>query len=181
MDTKTAIGIITKTGDGGATGACVNKILNGLQEMGIGDLKQAFELFDKNNDGKIDGDELTAVLKSLGLEYDKADVDEMIRRADTNENGVVEYDEFITMMQRFADQPPDVATLDERVQEAFRVFDLDGNGFIDKHELKHVMKRLGETLNDNDLDAMFNEADINGDGQIDFGEFRTLITNCKLK
>lgn len=181
MDTKTAMDIIAKTGSGGATGACVNKILNGLHDMGIKDLTEAFKMFDKNNDGKIDGDELAAVLKSLGLEYNKADVDEMIRRADTNENGVVELDEFMVMMQRFADQPPEQATLDERVQEAFKVFDLDGNGFIDKHELKHVMKRLGETLSDNDLDAMFDEADINKDGAIDFGEFRTLITNCKLK
>jgi len=52
--------------------------------------------------------------------------------------------------------------------EAFRVFDMDGNGYIDKHELKCVMRRLGENLSEDDLKAMFSEADLNGDGLIDF-------------
>jgi len=181
MDASTAVEILKGAPDQGNAGACVNKILNGLHEMGIDDLKKAFELFDTNHDGKIDGDELTAVLRTLGLEYSQVDVDEMIKKADTNSNGVVEYDEFMVMMQRFSQQPPELASLDEKTLEAFRVFDLDGNGFIDKHELKHVMKRLGENLSDADVDAMFQEADINNDGQIDFNEFRTLLGSCKLK
>ena len=55
-----------------------------------------------------------------------------------------------------------------RKREAFNVFDMDGNGYIDKHELKYVMRRLGENLSDEDLKAMFNEADLNGDGLIDY-------------
>ena len=55
-----------------------------------------------------------------------------------------------------------------RKREAFAVFDMDGNGYIDKHELKYVMRRLGENLSDEDLKAMFSEADINGDGLIDY-------------
>ena len=57
---------------------------------------------------------------------------------------------------------------DARKREAFNVFDMDGNGYIDKHELKYVMRRLGENLSDEDLKAMFSEADLNGDGFIDY-------------
>lgn len=182
MDGSTPINQLTKKAeDAGAAGSCINKILNGLQEMGVGDLKEAFELFDKNHDGKISADELGCVLRSLGLEYKQEEVDEMIKNADTNENGSVEYDEFLVMMQKFSQCPPNLASMDEKTREAFRVFDLDGNGYIDKNELRHVMKRLGETLSDDDVKEMFQEADINNDGQIDLDEFRTLLGSCKLK
>lgn len=182
MDSSTPVGEIPKKAeDGGAAGSCVNKILNGLQEMGIEDLKEAFELFDKNHDGKISGDELGCVLRSLGLEYSQEEVDEMIKNADTNENGFVEYDEFLVMMQRFSQHPPNLPSMDEKTREAFRVFDLDGNGYIDKNELRHVMKRLGENLSEDDVKEMFREADLNNDGKIDFNEFRQLLGSCKLK
>lgn len=58
--------------------------------------------------------------------------------------------------------------MDEKTREAFRVFDLDGNGYIDKNELRHVMKRLGENLSEDDVKEMFREADLNNDGKIDF-------------
>lgn len=182
MDGSKSLGELSKkTEEAGAGGSCVGKILNGLQEMGVGDLKEAFELFDKNHDGKISSDELGCVLRSLGLEYKQEEVDEMIKNADTNENGSVEYDEFLVMMQKFAQHPPNIASMDEKTREAFRVFDLDGNGYIDKNELRQVMTRLGETLSEDDVKEMFREADLNNDGKIDINEFRQLLGSCKLK
>lgn len=75
------------------------------------------------------------------------------------------------MMRRFKDSDEselDPNSAEAKRREAFKVFDMDGNGYIDKHELKYVMRRLGENLSDDDLKAMFNEADLNGDGYIDF-------------
>ena len=76
-------------------------------------------------------------------------------------------------MQRFRDDSEgDPNSAEAKRREAFKVFDMDGNGYIDKHELKYVMRRLGENLSDDDLKAMFTEADLNGDGLIDFdGKF----------
>ena len=91
-----------------------------------------------------------------------------------SENGFVEYDEFITMMRRASGDQAQVNSDEARRREAFNVFDMDGNGYIDKHELKYVMRRLGENLSDEDLKAMFSEADLNGDGLIDYdGEYLT--------
>jgi hypothetical protein len=55
--------------------------------------------------------------------------------------------------------------------EAFKVFDKDGNAFISAAELKHAMSKLGEKLTDEEVDDMIREADIDGDGQINFEEF----------
>lgn len=68
---------------------------------------------------------------------------------------------------------------EEEIREAFRVFDKDGNGFISAAELRHVMTNLGEKLTDEEVDEMIREADIDGDGQVNYeGTFRP---NANLK
>lgn len=67
---------------------------------------------------------------------------------------------------------------EEEIREAFRVFDKDGNGFISAAELRHVMTNLGEKLTDEEVDEMIREADIDGDGQVNYeGENRIIFSN----
>ena len=61
------------------------------------------------------------------------------------------------------------------MEEAFAVFDVDKDGYITKSELRQVMNRLGESLTDEQLDAMIREADSDGDGKIDIKYFRSLM------
>ena len=60
---------------------------------------------------------------------------------------------------------------EEEILKAFNVFDKDGNGFISAAELRHIMTNLGEKLTDEEADEMIREADIDGDGQINYEEF----------
>ena len=79
-------------------------------------------------------------------------------------NGTIDFPEFLTMMARkMKDQDSE-----EEIREAFRVFDKDGNGFISAAELRHVMTNLGEKLTDEEVDEMIREADIDGDGQVNY-------------
>ena len=57
---------------------------------------------------------------------------------------------------------------EEELREAFKVFDKDGNGFISADELRHVMTNLGEKLTDEEINEMIKEADIDGDGHVDY-------------
>ena len=59
----------------------------------------------------------------------------------------------------------------EEMKEAFKIFDRDGDGYIDFKELKQVVTSMGEPLSPTAADALFKEADINGDGKLDFNEF----------
>ena len=93
----------------------------------------------------------------------------MINEVDADGNGTIDFPEFLTMMAR---KMKDTDS-EEELKEAFKVFDKDGNGFISAAELRHVMTNLGEKLTDEEVDEMIREADIDGDGQINYEEFVT--------
>lgn len=57
------------------------------------------------------------------------------------------------------------------------MFDRDGNGLISAAELRHVMTNLGEKLTDDEVDEMIREADIDGDGHINYEEFVRMMVS----
>ena len=60
---------------------------------------------------------------------------------------------------------------EDEVINAFRVFDKDQNGMISSTELRHIMTTLGDKLTEEEVDEMIREADIDGDGYINYEEF----------
>ena len=79
-------------------------------------------------------------------------------------NGTIDFPEFLQMMAKKMKE----GDSEEELREAFKVFDKDGNGFISAAELRHVMINLGEKLTDEEVDEMIREADIDGDGQVNY-------------
>ncbi|KAM0007038.1 putative EF-hand domain-containing protein [Helianthus debilis subsp. tardiflorus] len=57
------------------------------------------------------------------------------------------------------------------IPEAKGSVSTDQNGSISASELRHVMTNLGEKLNDEEVDETIREADVDGDGQINYEEF----------
>ena len=74
---------------------------------------------------------------------------------------------------------------EEEIRDAFRIFDKDGNGLISAHELRQIMMNLGEKVTDEELDEMMREADLNGDGQIDYegeiNQFKSAVVSLEKK
>ena len=54
---------------------------------------------------------------------------------------------------------------------AFRVFDTESNGLISNQNLAHIIRTLDETLTDKEIEEIISEADVDGDGFINYEEF----------
>ena len=80
-------------------------------------------------------------------------------------NGTIDFPEFLTMMSRKSTGGIDD---EQELQQAFRAFDRDRNGLITSAELRHVMTNLGEKLTDEECDEMIKEADLDGDGMVNY-------------
>ncbi|KAK2535685.1 hypothetical protein Q9233_003611 [Columba guinea] len=120
-----------------------------LTEEQIAEFKEAFSLFDKDGDGTITTKELGTVMRSLGQNPTEAELQDMINEVDA-----------------------DVIVKLLRLRQVYSslLFSLcqDGNGYISAAELRHVMTNLGEKLTDEEVDEMIREADIDGDGQVNY-------------
>ena len=68
----------------------------------------------------------------------------------------------------------------EEILKAFRLFDDDETGKISFKNLKRVAKELGENMTDEELTEMIDEADRDGDGEINEEEFLRIMKKTSL-
>ncbi|THD22149.1 Calmodulin striated muscle [Fasciola hepatica] len=132
------------------------------------DIRGAFHFFDTNGDGVITTEELATTMQYLGLQASNNDLLNMMRQADEDGNGCIDFKEFVRMMTEYYSQLTKSTDIYKRV---FAEFDNNGDGFIDLQELKRIMSSVGESLTESDLDEMIKEADQDGDGKVSFQEF----------
>ena len=71
-----------------------------LTEDKIAELKEAFEIFDKDKDGYITIKELGEIMKNLGQAPTESELQDMINEVDMDGNGNIDFKEFIGLMSR---------------------------------------------------------------------------------
>ena len=118
-----------------------------LSEEQINDFKEAFSLFDKDNDGTISKDELGTVMRSLGQNPTELEVKDMVAKVDLDGNGTIDFPEFLNLMRK---QLIDSENPNE-TEEAFKVFDRDGDGLIQASDVCAYLALLGEKLTNEDI------------------------------
>merc|ERR1711935_197502 len=65
--------------------------------------------------------------------------------------------------------------MEEEIKNAFLTFDADGSGFIDREELVNVLTTMGDPVDEETINGMIAEADLDGDGKINYAEFTKIM------
>lgn len=147
-------------------------MVENLSPEQIADFKEAFSLFEHDENGSISTKELGDVLKALGQNPSKNELNDMINEVDVDGNGTVEFAEFVILMTNKVKE----MTKDEEIQEAFKVLDKNKDDQLSLHELKYFMRKVAHIkISSEEANAMIEYADSNGDGLISFEDFKKVV------
>ncbi|XP_030421518.1 centrin-3 isoform X2 [Gopherus evgoodei] len=125
------------------------------------EIKDAFELFDTDKDKAIDYHELKVAMRALGFDVKKADVLKILKDYDRDATGKITFEDFNEVVTDWIlDRDPQ-----EEILKAFKLFDDDDSGKISLRNLRRVARELGENMSDEELRAMIEEFDKDGDGE----------------
>lgn len=140
------------------------------------EIREAFDLFDTDGTGNIDVKELKVAMRALGFEPKKEEIKKMISDIDKEGTGKISFNDFLVVMtQKMAEKDSK-----EEILKAFKLFDDDETGKISFKNLKRVAKELGENLTDEELQEMIDEADRDGDGEVNEQEFLRIMKKTSL-
>ncbi|KAI3779017.1 hypothetical protein L2E82_08443 [Cichorium intybus] len=138
-------------------------------------VKQVFNRFDVNGRGKITATELVDVMKALGSDTSLDVVKRIMEDIDTDSDGFINLEEFAGFLKGNAGDEDDGGI--KELQDAFKLYDLNKNGLISASELHQILSRLGESCTVDDCTNMIKSVDSDGDGYVNFEEFRKMMSN----
>lgn len=152
-------------------------------EFTVSDVEALYELFMKlsssiTNDGLIHKEEFQLAL-FRNSRTKNLFADRIFDLFDLKRNGVIEFGEFVRSLGVFHPN----AAVEEKIDFAFRLYDLRQTGFIEREELKEMVIALlhesdlvlSEDVVDTIVDKTFSEADLKADGRIDREEWEELV------
>jgi len=140
-------------------------------------LKKRFMKLDSDGSGSIDREEFLQIPQIGGNPL----ASRMIAIFDEDGGGTVDFQEFVGGLSAFSSR----GGRDEKLRFAFKVYDMDRDGYISNGELFLVLKMMvGSNLKDAQLqqivDKTIMEADKDGDGKLSFEEFSLMVANTDI-
>ncbi|XP_012508711.1 PREDICTED: calcium-binding protein 5 [Propithecus coquereli] len=135
----------------------------------IEELREAFLEFDKDRDGFISCKDLGNLMRTMGYMPTEMELTELGQQIRMNLGGRVDFDDFVELMtpKLLAETAGMIGV--QEMRDAFKEFDTNGDGEITLAELQQAMQRLlGEQLTPREISEVVQEADVNGDGTVDF-------------
>lgn len=120
------------------------------------------------------------------ITVDDSELTAMLDAADCNDDGFLDFSEFVAFYYSLSEErglkaqsgPQDLSQDEAGLRDAFQVFDKDGDGFICAEELQSVLSSMGLEHGRKLVDCrnMIHKVDVDGDGQVNFDEFKRMMT-----
>merc|ERR1712032_1786960 len=116
-------------------------------------------------------------MRAMGFEPKKEDIKKALADLGAKDgNSTIYFEDFLKITEaKMAERDPK-----EEMEKAFRLFDDDNTGKISFKNLKRVTQEIGESINDEELQEMINEADRDGDGQVNLQEFLRIMKKSNM-
>lgn len=149
----------------------VQKPKRNLTEEQLLEVKEAFKVFDTDETGGLDARELKAALSALNVKISKDEIRQVYAELGKDIRDKVNLDEFLEIV---TPRLPDRHTKDY-IKMIFKYFDLDNNEKISIRNLKKIAQEIGESLSDEELKEILEEADRDNDGYIGFEDFYRIM------
>ena len=128
---------------------------------------EAFKLFDKNQDGHLTKEEITEFVVSLGGDISSPHFQDLLNDLETK--GTITTIRFMKFWKQFKDNPTDDSL--EDIKSIFHQYDLNGDGFITREELKEAISMMHINDKEGELEKCLADIDVNGDGRVSYAEF----------
>ena len=122
----------------------------GLTKEETNEILKVFTLFDKDNSGNIDSNELKDAMRALGIYVNKESLKKLMEKADKDGSGSIERPEFLSLMAELIEKRDPK----REVEKAFRMYDDDDGGTIDLNNLRKVVFELGYQDNVTDMECL---------------------------
>ncbi|CAI4229667.1 unnamed protein product [Auanema sp. JU1783] len=157
-------------------GDIVADALEQLTAEQIEQFRKYFNMFDKEQKGFIRATQVGQILRTMGQAFEERDLKQLIKEFDTDGSGEIEFEEFAAMVANFVVAGEDNEGLEEELREAFRLYDKEGNGYINVSDLRDILRALDDNVSEDELDEMIAEIDQDGSGTVDFDEFMEMMS-----
>ena len=143
-----------------------SEIIQNLSEQEICELREAFNIFDKDSDGAIALDKFILLLKSLKQNPTQNEIKEL---AETFGNLKINFNQFLIIMAKRIEKKN--IDEDKYFRSLFDVMDRNKNGKISIEEIKYLISHSNVDISEEDIKFLTKEADSDGDGLISYDEF----------
>lgn len=147
-----------------------SEFCKGLETLGCTftgiELQSLFDSLDTNNSGKVDYEEMSAMIAIRGS-GNNPNVNPVFGLNRDPPKQIL--DKILSSLQQQGEHGVRV------LSQLFIKMDKNGNGVLDRHEIQWVLRQLGMKLNVAEFERIFKYFDKNGDGVVSYHEFVTAV------
>ena len=137
-------------------------------------LEEIFKEYVKDKEA-LNEESLQLLIKEKLDQYiPKRQINTLIRSIDMDGNGEIEFNEFLEFMRRLEEQDEQD---EDALKEVFMLFDRDEKGYLTPESVYHIFLSIGEKIKLEDITNILKENDIDGDGNLNFQDFKMLMHN----